>query len=84
MQPNVGNICLRKQGPLWLRAELLLRREWPRLAFLSEPVALPADVQHVAVVLQPVQHCRGDHAIASRSPHSPKPLLELRMMMPRS
>ena len=33
------------------------------MAFLSEPVALAADVQHVAVV----QHGRGDDAVAQVS-----------------
>ena len=45
---------------------MLLRREEPRLAFLPEPEALPPDVEHVAVVQQPVQHRRGDDGVAGQ------------------
>ena len=36
------------------------------LAFLPEAVALSPDVQHVAVVQQPVQHRRGDDGVAEK------------------
>ena len=45
---------------------MLLRREQPRRAFLPEPEALPPDVQHVAVVRQPVQRRRGDDGVAEQ------------------
>ena len=34
--------------------------------FLPEPVALAADVEHVAVVQQPVQDGRGDDGVAEK------------------
>ena len=40
--------------------------EYPGLAFLPEPVALATDVQHVAVVQEPVQDGRGDHGVAQQ------------------
>ena len=43
-----------------------MRAEEPRLALLSEPVALPSDVEDVAVVEQPVQDGRGDDGVAQQ------------------
>ena len=34
------------------------------MAFLPEPVALTTDVQHVAVMQQPVEDRRGDDGVA--------------------
>ena len=48
----------------------------------SRPLHGP-NVQHRAVVQQPVQHRRGDDCRRG-SPHSPKPLFDVRMMLPRS
>ena len=45
-------------------AQQLMRAEEACLPFLTEPVALAPDVQHVAVVQQPVQHGRGDDRVA--------------------
>ena len=61
-----------------------MRTDEPSLPLLSELVALPPNVQHVAVVQKPVQDGRGDDGVAEGSPHSPKPLLEVSMMLPRS
>ena len=36
------------------------------MAFLPEPVALATDVQHVAVMQQPVQDGRGDDSVAEQ------------------
>ena len=58
--------------------------EQPGLPFVPEPVALATDVEHMAVVQQPLQDGRGDDRIAQASPHSPNSLLEVRMMDPRS
>ena len=52
--------------------------------FLPEPVALASDVEHVAVVQQSVEDRRGDHRVAQELAHSPKPLFDVRMMLPRS
>ena len=41
--------------------------EQPGLPFVPEPVALPPDVEHMAVVRQPVQDGRGDDRIAQES-----------------
>ena len=45
---------------------MLLGGEQPRLPFVLEPVAFSTDVEHVAVVQQPVQHRRGDHGVAEQ------------------
>ena len=42
----------------------MLRREESRLSFLSQPEALAAYVEHVAVVQQPVEDRGGDHRVA--------------------
>ena len=44
------------------------RREQSGLAFLSEPVALSPDVEHMAVVQQPVQDGRSDDGVAEQLP----------------
>ena len=54
---------MRQQVLLRRGPELLLRREWPGLTFLPEPVALAADVRYVVVVQPPVQHGRGDDIV---------------------
>ena len=61
-----------------------MRAEEARLALLPEPVALSPYVEHVAVVQQPVQDGWAMTVSPSSSPHSPKPLVEVRMMLPRS
>ena len=43
-----------------------MRAEQTRLTLLSEPVALAADVEDVAVVQQPVQDGRGDDGVAQQ------------------
>ena len=43
-----------------------MRVEEPRLALLSEPVALPSDVENVAVVEEPVQDGRSDDRVAQQ------------------
>ena len=64
---------------------MLLGGEEPGPPLLPEPVAFSPDVEHVAVVQQPGQDGRGNHGGPQHnSPHSPKPLLEVRMMEPRS
>ena len=43
-----------------------MRTEDSGLPFLPEPVALATDVEHMAVVQQPVQHRRGDDGVAQQ------------------
>ena len=43
-----------------------MRAEEPSLPLFPEPVAFAADVQHVAVMQQPVQNCRGDDGVAQK------------------
>ena len=65
-------------------AEQVMRTEAPGLPFLPEPVAFPPDLGHTAVVQQPVQDRRGDDSVAQDLAHSPKPWLDVRMMLPSS
>ena len=46
-----------------LPPQRVMRSEEAGVAFLPEPVALAADVQHVVVVQQPVQDRRGDDGV---------------------
>ena len=45
-------------------AQQVMGAEESGMAFLTKPVALPSDVQHVAVMQQPVKDRRGDDGIA--------------------
>ena len=65
-------------------AEQLMRAEEPSLPLFAEPVALAPDVQHVAVMQQPVQNGRGDDGVAEELAPLSKPLLDVRMMLPFS
>ena len=44
----------------------MLRAEESSLAILAEPVALAPDVQHVAVMQQPVQDSRGNDGVVEK------------------
>ena len=61
-----------------------MRGHQPGLPLVSEPVALAADVEHVAVMQQPVEDGRGGHGVTEELTHSAKPLLDVRMMLPLS
>lgn len=54
------------------------------LALLPETVTFAPEVEDVAVVQQPAENSRGDDRIPRSSPNSPKPLSEMRMVLPRS
>ena len=71
-------------GLLRRSGEMLLRREQPRLAFLPEPVALTPDLSKWLWCRSRPRTAEAMTVTPSNSPHSPTPLLEVRMMLPRS
>ena len=63
---------------------MLLRREEPRLAFLPEPEAPPRMLSTWLWCSSRSSTAEAMTVSPSSSPHSPNPLFDVRMMLPRS